>query len=282
MMIKLLSNVILLYVWGVMRIKKNNVICLVLLLIMFIGLLSVASASYQGTGFTHNIPNNYYDSYSAQDILNKYNDTYLTAEETSTCTKVVDGDTIYLSNGKKVRLVGVNTPERGVKGYQASKDFVKKLCLNKEISINRDDRKYTDKYGRTLAVVIVGSKNLNEMLLKEGLAEVMYIPPSEFNPYNWAGDNVQNSYSSTSSSVGSDAQDMSGDAYLNQGSSNSNSNNVVKDSSSGSYIGNINSMKFHKSTCKEVNRMSEKNKVFFNSRDDAINGGYVGCKVCNP
>ncbi len=265
-----------------MRIKKINIVCLVLLLIISSGLLSVASASYQGTGFTHNIPNNYYDSYSAQDILNKYNDTYLTAEETSTCTNVVDGDTIYLSNGKKVRLVGVNTPEKGVKGYQASKDFVKKLCLNKQVSINRDDRKYTDKYGRTLAVVIVGGKNLNEMLLKEGLAEIMYIPPSEFYPYNWAGDNVQSTSSSTSTSVSSNAHDTTGDAYLNQGSSSSNSNNAVSDDSSGSYIGNSNSMKFHRSTCKEVNRMSEKNKVFFNSRDDAINGGYVGCKVCNP
>ena len=33
-----------------------------------------------------------------------------------------------------------------------------------------------------LAVVIVDGKNVNEMLLKEGLAEVMYMPPSEFYP----------------------------------------------------------------------------------------------------
>ena len=237
-----------------------------------LGLLSLAAASYQGTGFTHNVPNNYYDSYSAQDILDKYNDTYLTAEETSTCTNVVDGDTIYLSNGKKVRLVGVNTPEKGVTGYQASKEFVKKLCLNKEVSINRDDKKYTDKYGRTLAVVIVGGKNLNEMLLKEGLAEIMYIPPSEFYPYNWAGENTP---SSTSSSHSSNIDTV-------QSTSISTSDNYVSSGGSVSYIGNRNSMKFHRSDCKEVNRMSEKNKVFLNSREEAINGGYVGCKVCNP
>jgi endonuclease YncB( thermonuclease family) len=40
-------------------------------------------------------------------------------------------------------------------------------------------------YGRTLAVVYVANINLNQELLKRGYAEVMYIPPSEFNPYSW-------------------------------------------------------------------------------------------------
>ena len=35
------------------------------------------------------------------------------------------------------------------------------------------------------AVVYVDSVNLNRELLRRGYAEVMYIPPSEFNPYGW-------------------------------------------------------------------------------------------------
>ena len=57
------------------------------------------------------------------------------------------------------------------------------------MGLDVDDSKHSDKYGRTLAVVIVDGKNVNEMLLKEGLAEIMYMPPSEFYPYNWAGNN---------------------------------------------------------------------------------------------
>ena len=48
-----------------------------------------------------------------------------------------------------------------------------------------DDEKQKDKYGRTLAVVYVAGMNLNQQLLKKGYAEIMYIPPSEFNPYAW-------------------------------------------------------------------------------------------------
>ncbi len=260
-----------------MKIRMRNITFIMLILMLSVGLLSVSSAYYKGTGFTHNIPDNYYDSYSQQEILDKYNDTYLTSEEKAVCTKVVDGDTIYLSNGKKVRLVGVNTPEKGTAGYKASKNFLSKLCLNKEVGINVDDKKYTDKYGRTLAVVIVDGKNLNEMLLKEGLAEIMYIPPSEFSPYTWAGNNTPSastSTGSTSSNVATDNISSASDTIRSTSTSNS--------ASSGSYIGNSNSFKFHTAGCTEVNRMSEKNKVYFSSKSDAINSGYVGCKKCNP
>lgn len=228
-----------------------------------------ATSAYTGTGFSHDIPDNYYSSYSTDDILNKYNDTYLTSEKRGVCTQVVDGDTIYLADGEKVRLVGVNTPERGVKGYQASKNFVSKLCLNKEVGINVDDRKYRDKYGRTLAVVIVDGKNLNEMLLKEHLAEVMYIPPSEFTPQKWADGTTQTAQVTTTT----------------QASNNSMQSNTQKQSTSNdgsSYIGNSNSYKFHRADCEAVSKMSEKNKVILKSRDEAINSGYKPCKICNP
>lgn len=48
------------------------------------------------------------------------------------------------------------------------------------------------------------------------------------------------------------------------------------------YIGNSNTKKFHLSGCRYVSTMSESNKVYMNSRDEAINGGFVPCKVCDP
>lgn len=245
-----------------MAITKKHVFSLIIIFIIAIGAISIASA-YTGTGFSHNVPSSKYSDMSASDILSQYSDTNCHVEERAICTKVVDGDTIELDNGKKVRFVGVNTPERGVEGYIASKNFVQKLCLNKEIGLDIDDSKHNDKYGRTLAVVIVDGKNLNEMLLKEGLAEIMYMPPSEFYPYDWAnGDtHVANTHSSSSSSSSSDTSSSSG---------------------SGSYVGNANSGKFHVASCGSVSKMSEKNKVFFSSRDEAINQGYVPCKRCNP
>ena len=102
---------------------------------------------------------------------------------------VVDGDTVDVSLGitgiHRIRLVGVNTPERGEEGYEEAKEFVNRTCLWEEVKLDVDDREQYDPYYRILAVVYVNDTNLNEKLLREGYAEIMYIPPSEFNPYEW-------------------------------------------------------------------------------------------------
>lgn len=246
-----------------MKISKQFLFIL-LIILMFAGVMSTAVA-YTGTGFSHDKTVSDYSSLSLNDILSKYSDTNCKAEAKGICTQVTDGDTITVEGVGKVRLVGVNTPEKGVAGCEASTYFVKKLCLNKEVSLDIDNSKHQDKYGRTLAVVIVDGKNLNEMLLKENLAEIMYIPPSEFYPYNWAGDNTHVS-SGTSTST----------------DTSSSSSGDTSSSGSGTYIGNSNSHKFHYPTCKSVGKMSEKNKVTFSSRDEAIKQGYEPCKNCNP
>lgn len=49
-----------------------------------------------------------------------------------------------------------------------------------------------------------------------------------------------------------------------------------------SYIGNKNSMIVHYATCNSVKTMSEKNKVFFDTWDEAISAGYSPCGSCEP
>ena len=251
-----------------MDLKGKHLLIVFILLLLGVYIVSSSSA-YTGTGFSHDIPFSKYSSQSNDDILNKYDDTDCNAEFTGKCTYVVDGDTIEVDGLGKVRFVGVNTPERGVEGYICSKRFVQKLCLDKEVSLDTDDDKYTDRYGRYLAVVIVDGKNLNEMLLKEGLAEVMYMPPSEFYPYDWAPDS--NGYSKYISSHSSSNGGTSSSSRLSSSSSDS-----------GSYIASANSHKFHYPTCRWGKKISEKNKVTFNSRFDAISQGYEPCKVCQP
>lgn len=46
------------------------------------------------------------------------------------------------------------------------------------------------------------------------------------------------------------------------------------------YIGNINSKKFHLPSCRSL--PAQQNQVYFTSRDEAIQQGYVPCKNCNP
>ena len=105
---------------------------------------------------------------------------------------VVDGDTVDVSFDiygiQRIRLVGVNTPEIGEEGYEEAKEFVNKTCLGEVVKLDVDDREQYDRYYRILAVVYVNDTNLNEKLVREGYAEIMYIPPSEFNPYEWKAD----------------------------------------------------------------------------------------------
>ncbi|MBQ7454754.1 MAG: hypothetical protein IJS69_06880 [Selenomonadaceae bacterium] len=48
------------------------------------------------------------------------------------------------------------------------------------------------------------------------------------------------------------------------------------------YIGNANTMRFHHRNCRSVNEMNPDNQRPLNSREEAINAGYVPCKRCKP
>ncbi len=54
------------------------------------------------------------------------------------------------------------------------------------------------------------------------------------------------------------------------------------DSSQHRYIGNKNSRVFHLSNCKSINKMSDKNKVYFDNREQAAESGYSPCGDCKP
>jgi micrococcal nuclease len=105
---------------------------------------------------------------------------------------VVDGDAVEVSFNiygiQRVRLVGINTPDIGEDGYEEAKEFVNKTCWGEEVKHNVDDKKQFEPHYRILAVVYVNDTNLNEKLVREGYAEVMYIPPSEFDSREWEAD----------------------------------------------------------------------------------------------
>jgi endonuclease YncB( thermonuclease family) len=85
---------------------------------------------------------------------------------------VADGDTIrILSDGKqvKIRLYGIDCPERGQAFSRKAKQFTSKMVYGKVVEVEPVD---VDRYGRTVALVRVNGALLNEALVKEGLAWV--------------------------------------------------------------------------------------------------------------
>lgn len=85
--------------------------------------------------------------------------------------RVVDGDTVII-NGSSVRLLGINTPERGEKFYSEAKAYTENLVLNKTIIIKRSGK---DKYNRDLAYLFeINSENINKKIISEGYANYYF------------------------------------------------------------------------------------------------------------
>ncbi len=163
-----------------------NKIYIILLLILIVGVTGCSSSN--NSTYSDNSSNN--SSLKNSTPQTPVNNTPVPPktpiyEASGYCPYVVDGDTIDVDGVGRIRFVGVNTPEKGQAGYQEAKDFVKSLCLGKTVGLDIDNAKTHDKYGRVLAVVYSGDVNVNSELLKRGYAEIMYIPPSEFDPYKW-------------------------------------------------------------------------------------------------
>ena len=100
--------------------------------------------------------------------------------ETAVVTKVIDGDTIELDSGEKVRYVGMDTPEitKGKNecyGHEASAKNTE-LVLGKTVTMKKDvsDR---DRYGRLLRYIWVGDTFVNAKMIQEGYAAILTIPP---------------------------------------------------------------------------------------------------------
>lgn len=111
---------------------------------------------------------------------------------------VIDGDTLKLSDGRKIRLLLVDTPESALnsklyrdarkekipinkiieKGLD-SKEFTRKLVEGKNVTL-KYDKSRTDLHGRTLAYVYTDDGMfLNEELIRTCHARPMYVWPND-------------------------------------------------------------------------------------------------------
>ena len=86
--------------------------------------------------------------------------------------KVYDGDTVTLSDGEKVRLACIDTPELNRpqnEAAMAARDYLRQQVLGKTVNISRIT---TDRYGRTVAEIYRDGQNMNELMVSSGHASV--------------------------------------------------------------------------------------------------------------
>ena len=96
---------------------------------------------------------------------------------TGTVERVVDGDTVVLVGGQKVRYLGLDAPETDACYGSEATAFNSELVLGKEVALEYDVE-CRDNYNRLLAHVSINGGSVNMTLLEQGYACQMVISPN--------------------------------------------------------------------------------------------------------
>ena len=181
--------------------------------------------------------------------------------ETAVVVRVIDGDTVVLDSGERVRLIGVDAPEVGERGASEATQFVTRLVYGQTVWLEADgnDR---DSFGRLRRYVWLSyptaprdpeqivSYQLNALLLIYGHAEVMIVGTPR--------------YEALFRSIAQTA------AY----------EPLQSIQATPQFIGNRNSLIFHTLTCSTL--PAERNRIYFVTREEALSAGHRACNRCNP
>ena len=120
-------------------------------------------------------------------ILVVYSSASMEIDAQGSVTKVVDGDTLDVSNFGRIRLADIDAPETGEAGYNEAKNYLNSLVYNRLVYIDMDEK--LDPYDRFVCVIYVRWNsthllNVNEALLNKDVAVISNYQ-NEFNPDTW-------------------------------------------------------------------------------------------------
>jgi micrococcal nuclease len=178
------------------------------------------------------------------------------ADDTYLVVKVLDGDTVELAGGEKLRYIGIDTPEKSDPFYQEAKDFNRKLVEGKRLKIEFDVQK-KDKYGRLLGYVYVSDTFVNAELLRAGLAVLYTYPP-----------NVK--YVDYFIELQKEARQHKKGLW-----------SQIKDREE-FYLAVKGSKRFHRPDCSSIEETQPQKLLKFKSRDEALDQGFSACRRCKP
>ncbi len=99
-----------------------------------------------------------------------------------TVTRIVDGDTFVIETGGRVRIIGIDTPERNEPLYHEASERLKELIYQKNVVLEKQVSE-TDRFGRLLRDVYIDNVFVNSIMVSEGYAESKcYKPDCKYFP----------------------------------------------------------------------------------------------------
>jgi endonuclease YncB( thermonuclease family) len=230
--------------------------------------LNILIQELEGNPNTDNSPSSSSSSSTTREV---------TIERISYCSDVIDGDTLYLSTGTRVRLADIDAPDSNETGWKESSEALEDLILGKVIYLDVSGE--ADVFGRLVCVVYVsqgsGYLNVNEKLVNDGYA-VSLDYDNEFSPTQWIYFEVLDTSDATTDSE--DSSSESTDTSESDGSKSSSSSTTYE----GPFWGSKNSNIYHKPSCYWAQQIKSSNLIIFSTRSEAEAAGYKPCKVCKP
>ena len=173
--------------------------------------------------------------------------------------RVIDGDTVDLTGGRTVRLLGIDCPEKGEPFADSAGAFLTRLALGKTVSLKYSKRK-KDNYDRLLAYLYTDSIWLNRELLCQGLAGLYLfednLPDKEIVAQLLAAQ--------------AEAMDHHRGIW------------TIPHQKEDFYLSKKGGLRFHRPSCDEVRKFRPGEIIRFAAREEALRQGLSPCRNCHP
>jgi micrococcal nuclease len=174
--------------------------------------------------------------------------------------RVIDGDTVELAGGDRLRLLGIDTPEKGEVFYDRATAFLEELALGKRARIEYADKR-RDRYGRLLGFVYVeDTVFVNRRILAGGFGNLYLVKDQELNRPRFK------------------------ELLLAQREAIANKSGIwaVAREQEDFYVAGPTSLRFHRPGCSSVSKTNQSKMRTFDFKQEALFEGLSPCRNCRP
>ena len=169
--------------------------------------------------------------------------------------RVVDGDTFVTDDGRKIRMIGINTPEKGRPFNKDATNFLKDLITGKRVTIEFGSEK-KGRYGRYLAYVHMGDLFVSGEIVRRGLAYAYIYPKTKL-------------HNEQLIACQREARDAKRGLW-----------SLPLPEPADHYIGNYRAPYFHREGCHRIKKLSKSNRRDYKTRNEALDAGMNPCVDC--